>query len=437
MSGKQAVVLIHGIGEQRPMQNLRAFVDAVWTTDDGAHDGGEFTGGRVLWSKPDFVSDSFELRRLTTIKNCAGVRTDFYEFYWAHLMDGHRWRHVTAWARLLLFRWPWTVPPKLRGLWVILLLLCLIPPTAAAVGFLTVGDGRLESAIAAIGGAVAGLLATLGSSRFLIDRVGDAARYLNVAPPNIERRHNIRIAGLRLIRNLHNRRDGEGGPEYDRIIVAGHSLGSVIGYDILTHAWARTQREPKTQEQAVALDALDKLSVSEPGSDAYQEAQGRYLAEIQAQGIDWRVTDFVTLGSPLAYADLLLAENGKEFARRIMDRELPTCPPECENESLAYEKHGKRVPNHAAVFGPTRWTNLYFPSRFVVFGDIIAGPLQGVLGEGIRDVPLTIRRRWGLLAHTLYWRSGSFKTKTEPHITALRGALRLVESRADTRDTDS
>jgi hypothetical protein len=25
--------------------------------------------------------------------------------------------------------------------------------------------------------------------------------------------------------------------EYDRIVIVGHSLGSVIGYDITTHAW--------------------------------------------------------------------------------------------------------------------------------------------------------------------------------------------------------
>jgi hypothetical protein len=30
---KQAVVLIHGIGEQVQMDTLRGFVDAVWTTD--------------------------------------------------------------------------------------------------------------------------------------------------------------------------------------------------------------------------------------------------------------------------------------------------------------------------------------------------------------------------------------------------------------------
>ena len=32
MSTKQAVLHIHGIGEQRPMDTLRGFVDTVWTS---------------------------------------------------------------------------------------------------------------------------------------------------------------------------------------------------------------------------------------------------------------------------------------------------------------------------------------------------------------------------------------------------------------------
>jgi len=31
---KQAVLLIHGIGEQRPMDTLRGFVETVWTSDE-------------------------------------------------------------------------------------------------------------------------------------------------------------------------------------------------------------------------------------------------------------------------------------------------------------------------------------------------------------------------------------------------------------------
>jgi hypothetical protein len=80
---KQAVVLIHGIGEQVPMDTLRGFVEAVWTSDSSLR------RPRVpaqAWSKPDAISGDFELRRLTTAQNRDGKRTDLFEFYWAHLM---------------------------------------------------------------------------------------------------------------------------------------------------------------------------------------------------------------------------------------------------------------------------------------------------------------------------------------------------------------
>jgi hypothetical protein len=34
---EQAVLLIHGIGEQRPMDTFRGFVNAVWKTDTALH----------------------------------------------------------------------------------------------------------------------------------------------------------------------------------------------------------------------------------------------------------------------------------------------------------------------------------------------------------------------------------------------------------------
>ena len=88
---KQAVLLIHGIGDQKPMDTLRGFVEAVWTQDSAVHH--PFVPATV-WSKPDLVSDSFELRRLTTPRNKAGIRTHFNEFYWAHLIQDTTLSHV-------------------------------------------------------------------------------------------------------------------------------------------------------------------------------------------------------------------------------------------------------------------------------------------------------------------------------------------------------
>ena len=83
---KQAVLIIHGIGNQRPMDTLRQFVRTVWSDDASLHRDHAQAAG--MWSIPYPLSQNFELRRLTTAENKAGLRTDFFEFYWAHLIQG-------------------------------------------------------------------------------------------------------------------------------------------------------------------------------------------------------------------------------------------------------------------------------------------------------------------------------------------------------------
>ncbi len=70
--------------------------------------------------------------------------------------------------------------------------------------------------------------------KFIVGYAGDAARYLEPRPENIARRQAIREAGAQLLDALHDK------GRYSRIIVYGHSLGSVIAYYMLSHAW--TQR---------------------------------------------------------------------------------------------------------------------------------------------------------------------------------------------------
>src|SRR5262245_743156 len=105
---RQAVVIIHGIGEQRPMETLRAFVvGALRVKNKEALD-------KFVFSKPDRIDDTLELRRLSAVtkefvkesdespleEKCD---TDFYEMYWQHLMLDTTWSSVLAWGVELLF----------------------------------------------------------------------------------------------------------------------------------------------------------------------------------------------------------------------------------------------------------------------------------------------------------------------------------------------
>jgi hypothetical protein len=107
---RQAVVVIHGIGEQRPMETLRSFVRGV-------------VGKRGALSKPDRITSTLELRRMAVPGDTDAwqpgqhVSTDFYELYWAHLMSGTSWHHVIAWVQTLMLRPAKTVPSRLRAVW--------------------------------------------------------------------------------------------------------------------------------------------------------------------------------------------------------------------------------------------------------------------------------------------------------------------------------
>ncbi|MEP3427412.1 MAG: hypothetical protein ABJN98_01930 [Roseibium sp.] len=115
---KQAIVILHGMGEQVPMSTLNSFVHAVWTTDDSLVDQdkpnpntGSARDGYASWAKPDNRNNSTELRRVTTEQDASGNYTDFYEYYWAHMMQGNTWEHVKSWFQDLLFRNPFTRVP--------------------------------------------------------------------------------------------------------------------------------------------------------------------------------------------------------------------------------------------------------------------------------------------------------------------------------------
>ncbi|MCR9123527.1 MAG: hypothetical protein NXH91_14780 [Phyllobacteriaceae bacterium] len=137
---KQAVIVIHGMGQQRPMQTLRSIVRVLWETDLGLTDGierrepgrsrrisdpqpGEIGPPDPVnksWLVPDTRTGSKELARVTTPVADNGMRTDFYELYWADIMEGTTREHLVAWVKGLLWRWPHQVPVDVMFAWALL-----------------------------------------------------------------------------------------------------------------------------------------------------------------------------------------------------------------------------------------------------------------------------------------------------------------------------
>lgn len=473
---RQAVVLIHGIGEQRPMDTLRGFVAAFLHKD-------------TYHSKPDTLSDSYELRRFKLRRakasevtpggvNLDWPETDFYEYYWAHQMYGTTVSHVVTWLRRTLWlglRIIWLAPADYRRL--IRLMLVAWGLTLTAIGvlgatawWLWTNSANVPAAPAAGAGALVLFLLFIFQRALkavpkwglgaVLDFAGDAARYLDVNPKNVARRYDILRGGIALLKKLHEDRDERGDDviyRYGRIVLVGHSLGSVIAYDILRHYWGEVNGRIDDVSN-IDVNEVEAFNCATSGSlpddakpysnaNRFRQAQcqlwknisdrvpaGKRLRrqdlwrqrasdEVVAmtpagdqpppdwQPARWLVSDLITLGSPLAHAPALLARGTEELKLKIELRELPICPPDrsrhlrpghfvvdlsAESERLDdYD-----ILHHGACFAVTHWTNFWYPN------DPVGGPLRAPFGSGIDDVQLPNASRCPVVSHVRYWQPG-------------------------------
>jgi hypothetical protein len=376
---------------------------------------------------------------------------------------------------------------------------------------------------------VAGVvMLALASKAFLVPVMADSARYFSREPAHIGARQRIRQAGVRLLDKLHERAPSEGG--YSRIIVVAHSLGSAVGYELLVDYWGRRTgalpiSDPVLKACIAELEsAAHKLNRAASADlpkalSAYRDRQAdlqRRLAEHAAAVYDhsredgrrrmrtparpikegedadaaprhWLISDFITLGSPLTYASLLMTEGPDNLHDKMADRTFATCPPTPfapGNTAMTYRKVGspELTPSaepgritfegwdgeprlaHHAVFAPVRWTNHFFPVEgWIAKGDAIGGPLspvstdllsttgaasfgnrqlnqtdQGVIGRGVREKPLIRKHTGKTFAHNEYWRTPlrtqqlrAELAKAAPwpmHIAALIDSLNLDET---------
>jgi hypothetical protein len=462
----QAVVVIHGMGEQRPMDTIRAFVRAVWETDEVITANG-LPHQTQVWSKPDLRTGSLELRRITTRESIPssqfpnGVRTDFYELYWADLTAGSTWDQLTGWVRGLLFRPPSRVPSDVRLAWALLWIGSLAVIGIAGVSALpadvwkTMGLPWLADwhwILAPIAAAFGIWLHKAATAYF-----GRVVRYTRAIPDNIASRQAVRERGLKLLSALHE------GNYYKRIVVVSHSLGTILAHDLLSYFWAQREGSRKIEVTSPEFDALSALEAAAGAIDRpnpapsalteYYEAQ-RHLRLALANRppvTRWLISDFVTLGCPLTHAEFLIAASKEDLTKRKFERELPQSPPLREDLDpkvfrLAQATHKLPVGatfdasrlisfplpssphiwelHHAAPFAVVRWTNIYDPASLVYRGDIIGGPLADKLGPAIIDIDLKLLRGQSRsFTHTKYW-----EINDEPkHIEALRKAVNLLD----------
>lgn len=499
---RQAVVVVHGQGLQRPMQNVRELASILWTLDPGAPSPEEVP--RKSWTVPDERTGLFDLQRITT-PPVDERKTDFYELYYSDLLDDTPFRKLQRWLTRLLtieaddvtaeMRWPWQafwiltmllvlvavafvvqVPNVLRAdliaplvapvavlawtLIVVALLLTLVPrflsrlkwfpraPALLIVFLVGVAIGIFYWATPGVWlGAILGYLIYFSSSTFL-PLFGDAASYLSAHKETVRSRQAVRERGLQLLLALHN------DPAIERVVIIAHSLGSVVAYDLLHFLWHAVGASSTNEPDETAYKRFVKISDfiethrstpewSPEQIAEYREHQWSVFDALRRQQAKtdeagkvvrqagWKISDFVSLGSPLASAQFLVASGAADFKRMKDERIITTCPPE---DPIFYAtQEGKRSIQHASVFSVVRWTNIYdeFHPIFFLLGDVISGRVGGPdrFGKGVVDHRVTIRKRgWfpRVVTHNHYWHDASSDAgRPSAHIDVLRTAVAL------------
>lgn len=453
---KQAVVVVHGMGEQWPMSTLRSFVDGVWTRDPKVVDAAGHPNGARTWISPDKRTGSHELRRVVSAyvfhppkEANVRIRTDFYELYWADLMQGNTRSRLFAWISELLWRDRSTIQANALPIYRATMAAAVIYGLVA----LLVAVSALLCPLFAIAVAAVAALLSWAVDRVFLPYLGDVASYARATPETVAQRAAVRERGLDLLKKLSD------DPEYDRIVLVGHSLGSIIAYDLLQLLW--DERRPR--DMTVANDGALMKTVREAGRFATladgSSPAGRDVAEFRAAQWDlyrtlrirgmssWKISDFVTVGSPLTHAEFLLAHEPKELRQGIVERLFSISPPLSDAATKAEIRYNsdRRVwaVHHAACFAATRWTNIYDLGNLLWSGDPISGSLSENFGWGIREFQVAIRRRksWfspRLFTHTCYWSTDAEADavgfvsdgKGEAHLKALREALDLLRAEA-------
>jgi hypothetical protein len=297
--------------------------------------------------------------------------------------------------------------------------------------------------------AVIGLYLAVNAA-FLQPYLGDAARYFRSSPANVAVRRAIRKEAVDTLDHLHEQ------GYYDRIVVVAHSLGCVISYDMLRAYFSRICSElPPVAHLGDDFADIDialwqpELPASVADKKAMRTKARRAIASIAAAAAEkpgqkpesWVVTDFITLGSALTHAQFLMclgqtrSDLESDFARRVGEREFPTCPPKRldQDDLLTFynpKLKAKQV-HHGALFGLTRWTNIYFPMQQIFWGDAIGGPLAPIFGSHIVDYPVSTSNKGGadFFTHTAYWDVDREPDRFQaPHIVALRKAVDLADT---------
>jgi hypothetical protein len=269
VKGKTAVLVIHGIGEQNPYEPLDAFARGLFTELQS-----EIPNARLQPLKighEDWVQAAIRIENPDT-----NDAVDIFEYYWAPYTEDKLSAVSTLWWLLKADLSPiWHLRDNLselryayqaktgRYLWLLFRefrrILLLYAPLAYALVCLIwwlrnlAGSGFTKPV--AFGWKAAGAtLFSLLLSYVLTKYLADVAVYTtaDAKSKNFEARTKILNGSTEALASLLKR--------YERVVLAGHSLGSVIAYDTIDELLTSATATGDTHEQGITLADLKKLA---------------------------------------------------------------------------------------------------------------------------------------------------------------------------------
>jgi hypothetical protein len=348
------MLVIHGIGEQNPFETLDMFARTLWDVLDPRPQGARVDGRHAFK-----VRDGWTEHYLTLVRADTGEPVvDLHEYYWAYQMeeqiafpelvdwllkasDGARKYYAEneelrqkyeARGRQVKPRWYLRhVGWALRGL-----------------GFLrSLG----VSAIPHLDWLIRGLMQP--ATRLVVDYVGDVALYttMDVKSKRYQIRSRILEESVKLLKGLLE--------EYDRIVVVGHSLGSVIAFDTLN---------------------LVNLAMNTGAIPPDQRA---------------RIIGLVTFGSPLDKIAFFFREHTPDD--QSLRRQILAHLHSFKGRDLDFRKNARVVANPIATYlEHVRWLNFWDPE------DPVSGHLDFYDIPDKDNVRYDMHKPWGV-AHLGYW----------------------------------
>ncbi len=202
------------------------------------------------------------------------------------------------------------MPDQIFGIWRAAWLTLLIPITVLVTLF-AVGGYLLHTGIPgwilgvvssvvvlSIAVAVFRMLPRALTRTFLTTGFVSVARYFDPQPESHAARRAIRGGLVDLLHTC--TRAAMRGWSWWGTVSAGF-----IGYDALTTLWSECMSCMPVRRRACGSRA--ERGAAGAGIDGLQDAQLRLWQDLRSQGNPWRTTDFVTIGTPMAFADLFMA----------------------------------------------------------------------------------------------------------------------------------